>query len=158
MKRFPTLTVFAVACCLAHGAYASPPAPAGPPAKRDVTDLHAGMVKPVEVGDVRVPKAAGPDARTVGEVMSRPADLKDKPVTIRGRIVKFTPGILGKNWIHLRDGTGLAADNTHDLVVTTTDEAHKGDVVIVKGVVRTDRDLGAGYFYRVLVEDAKLAR
>jgi hypothetical protein len=42
--------------------------------------------------------------------------------------------------------------------VTTQEEARKGDVVLVKGVVRTDRDLGSGYFYKVLVEDAKLQK
>jgi hypothetical protein len=40
--------------------------------------------------------------------------------------------------------------------VTTTDQAKVGDVVTVKGVVRTDRDFGAGYSYKVLIEEATL--
>lgn len=135
-----------------------PPAAAAPAVKRNVGDIHAGMVKPADVGDVKVAKATGPDARTVAEILARKADLKDRNVVVRGKIVKFTPGILGKNWIHLQDGTGSAADNTHDIVVTTLDEARKGDVVLVKGVVRTDRDIGSGYFYKVLVEDARLQK
>jgi hypothetical protein len=70
--------------------------------------------------------------------------------------VKFNSGIMGKNWLHVRDGTSSAADNTNDLLVTTTAPAKVGDVVTVKGVVHTDRDFGSGYAYKVLLEDAAL--
>jgi hypothetical protein len=151
-----TLLMFAAASLLATAhAAANPPAA---PAKRDVNDIHAGIAKPADIGDVKVAKATGPDARTVAEILTRKADLKDKPVVVRGKVVKFTPGILGKNWLHLQDGTGSAKDGTHDVVVTTLDEVRKGDVVLMRGVVRTDRDLGSGYFYKVLVEDAKLQK
>lgn len=117
---------------------------------------HSGMPKVEYAGDVKVPKASGADARTVAEVVTKSAELKDKTVLIRGKVVKYSPGIMGKNWIHLRDGSGSAADNTNDLLVTTTDPAKVGDVVVVKGVVHTDRDFGSGYAYKVLVEEAKL--
>jgi hypothetical protein len=120
--------------------------------------MHAGMAKPVDVPDVKVAKATGADARTVAEIVSGRVALKDKPVVVRGKVVKFTPGVMGKNWIHLRDGSGAAADGTNDVVVTTKDETKIGDVVLVKGVVRTDRDLGSGYKYAVLVEDATLQK
>jgi hypothetical protein len=117
---------------------------------------HSGAAKAAFVGDVKVPKATGPDARTVAEVMTKSADLKEKTVTVRGKVVKYNPGIMGKNWIHLRDGSGSAADKTDDLLVTTMEQAKVGDVVVVKGIVRTDKDFGAGYAYKVLVEEAKL--
>jgi hypothetical protein len=66
--------------------------------------------------------------------------------------------VLGKNWVHLRDGSGSAADNTNDVLVTTRDQARIGDVVLVKGVVHTDRDLGSGYSYKVLIEEATLQK
>jgi len=66
--------------------------------------------------------------------------------------------VMGKNWVHLRDGSGTAAENTHDLVVTTADEAKVGDVVIANGVVTTDVKLGSGYSYDVLVENASLKK
>jgi hypothetical protein len=145
--------------CFAALAAANPAAsPTAAPAKRDVGEIHQGIAKPAEVGDVKVPKATGPDARTVAEILTRRAELKDKPVVVRAKVVKFTPGILGKNWLHLQDGSGSAKDGTHDVVVTTLDEVKKGDVVTMKGVVRTERDLGSGYFYKVLVEDAKLQK
>ena len=96
-----------------------------------------------DLGDIKVPKAIGPNARTV---------------LVRGKVVKFTPEILSKNWIHLRDGSGSASDNTHDVVVTTNDQARAGDVVVVKGLVRTDKDLGSGYVYKVLIEEATLQK
>ena len=40
----------------------------------------------------------------------------------------------------------------------TMDQAKAGDVVVVKGVVRTDRDFGAGYAYKVLIEEATLQK
>lgn len=113
---------------------------------------------PVDLGDIKVPKAGGPNARTVAEVITKRIELKDKTVLVRGKVVKFTPEILNKNWIHLRDGSGSASDNTHDVIVTTNGQARVGDVVVVKGVVRIDKDLGSGYAYKVLIEEATLQR
>lgn len=108
--------------------------------------------------DVKVAKAAGASARTVAEIMTQPAELKDKPVVVQAKIVKINSGIRGLNWVHLRDGSGSAAAGTHDLIVTTTDELKVGEIVTVKGVVRTDKDLGSGYMYKVIVEEGKLQR
>jgi hypothetical protein len=63
---------------------------------------------------------------------------------------------MGKNWVHLRDGSGDAAKETNDILVTTQAQAKVGDVVTVSGVVRTNKDFGAGYTYKVLIEDATL--
>ncbi|MCX7162554.1 MAG: hypothetical protein NT083_05850 [Rhodocyclales bacterium] len=119
---------------------------------------HSAAPKAEFTGDVKVAKASGADARTVAEVVSKNAELKDKTVQVRGKVVKFTEAVMGKNWIHLRDGSGSAADKTDDLLVTTKDQAKVGDVVLVKGMVRTDKDFGSGYSYKVLVEDASLQK
>jgi len=105
-------------------------------------------------GDVKVERAPG--GKTIAEIFAGKAALKDQQVTLRGKVVKFTGKVLGKNWLHLRDGTGAeGVDN--DLTVTSTDVAAVGDVVTVSGVVHLDRDIGAGYAYPVLIEDAKVA-
>lgn len=106
----------------------------------------------------KVAKASGPSARTVAEVFAGPAALKDKNVTIRGKVVKVTPGVMGKNWVHLQDGTGSADSRTNDLIVTTTDTTAVGDVVVATGTVRTNVDLGSGYSYAVMVADAKIRK
>lgn len=108
--------------------------------------------------DLRVDKATGANARTVAEIVGQGAKLKDKPVTVRGQVVKYNPGIMGKNWLHLRDGTGSEAGNNNDILVTTLHEARLGDIVTVKGVVRANKDFGGGYAYKVLVEDATLQK
>jgi hypothetical protein len=113
---------------------------------------------PAEVGDVKVAKATGADARTVSEVWSQRKALKDKPVSIRGKVVKFNPGIMGKNWVHLRDGSGTADKKDNDITVTTADTVAVGDVVTAKGKVLVEKDFGAGYAYPVIVEDAKVSK
>ena len=121
-----------------HGAA---PAPNAPP---------AAMAK--------VPKATGPDAKTVAEVVTGKAKLKDKTVVVRGQVVKVNLGIMGKNWVHLQDGSGSAAADTHDILVTTKDTAAVGDIVNAKGTVRTDVTVGPGYAYAVLIEDAAVRK
>jgi hypothetical protein len=79
-------------------------------------------------------------------------------VTVRGKVVKYNEKILGKNWLHLRDGSGSDADRTNDITVTTQDSAKVGDIVTVKGTLRLSRDFGSGYTYPVIIEEAKVAR
>lgn len=106
----------------------------------------------------KVAKATGAGARTVAEVVTGKTALKDKAVVVRGQVVKVNTGIMGKNWVHLRDGSGSAADGTNDILVTTRDAAAVGDVVTAKGTVRTDVTVGPGYAYAVLIEDAALRK
>jgi hypothetical protein len=108
------------------------------------------------INDAPVAKASGENARTVAEIITKRAELKDKPVLLRGKVVKFNPAIMGKNWIHLRDGSGSAADDTNDILVTSAIETKVGDIVTVKGTIRTDKDFGSGYAYKVLIEEATL--
>lgn len=106
--------------------------------------------------DAPIARAEGANARTVAEIVKQSAKLKDKPVLVRGKVVKYNAGIMGKNWVHLRDGSGSEADASNDILVTTTQAAKVSDVVNVQGVVRTNKDFGAGYVYAVLIEDARL--
>ena len=115
-----------------------------------------GVAKTADTSPIKVPKATGANARTVAEIMAKPTALKDKPVLVRGKVVKYNAGIMGKNWIHLRDCTGSASDGTDDILVTTSAQAKLGDVLTVSGVVHTDKDFGSGYAYKVLIEDATL--
>ena len=77
---------------------------------------------------------------------------------MRGQVVKSNGGIMGKNWLHVQDGSGTQDAANFDLTVTTGDEAKVGDVVVVHGTVQVDKDFGAGYSYPVLVEDAKVTK
>ena len=106
----------------------------------------------------RIAKASGSDARTVEEVVRGKATLKDKPVAVRAQVVKVNNGIMGKNWIHVQDGSGQAAQGTHDILVTSQDQVAVGDVVTINGRVRTDVELGQGYSYAVMIDGATLRK
>lgn len=93
--------------------------------------------------------------KTIAEIFGAQASLSGKEVAVRGKIVKYNPMVMGKNWIHIQDGSGQAGSN--DLTVTTQDAAKVGDTVIVKGVIATNRDFGMGYKYNVIIEDAKVS-
>ncbi len=130
----------------------APGAPGAPGA-----NPHAGVAQPsapVEVG--KVEKATGADARTVAESWAQKTSLAGKTISIRGKVVKFNGGVMGKNWLHLRDGSGDAAKGTNDITVTTLDEAAVGMTVTIKGTVRTNQDFGSGYSYAIIVENAKV--
>jgi hypothetical protein len=71
------------------------------PPKHSAGDASAPGPPPVKVA-----KATGPEGRTVEEVMPGKARLKDKTVVVRGQVVKVNLGIMGKNWVHPRDGPG----------------------------------------------------
>ncbi|MBI5508859.1 MAG: nucleotide-binding protein [Deltaproteobacteria bacterium] len=130
-----------------------------------VAQLPAGHGAPIaapaaaaDVADVKVAKAAGANAKTIAEVYGQKAALKESKVAVRGKVVKANSGILGKNWFHLRDGSGAQASGDNDLTVTSDAEIAVGDVVEITGVVRLDRDFGAGYAYPVIIEEAVLAK
>jgi len=91
---------------------------------------------------------------TIADVWERRVDLSGAQVTVRGRVVKFNAGILGRNWFHIQDGSGEPAKGTNDLTVTTEGTVAVGDVVTATGIVAVDRDFGAGYRYPVILEDA----
>jgi len=111
-----------------------------------------------EVKAGSIPKATSPDARTVAEIWAQKTSLSEKAVTVRGKVVKYNGGVMGRNWVHLQDGTGDRAKGTHDITVTTTNELSMGEVTTLKGIVRLDKDFGAGYVYALMVEDAKVQK
>ena len=113
---------------------------------------------PVDAGDVKVPKATGANAKTVAEIHAQKAQLKEKKVTVRGKVVKSNAGIMGKNWIHVRDGSGSQEKGDNDITVTSESIANVGEVVVITGVVRVDKDFGAGYAYPVIIEEATYAK
>lgn len=119
---------------------------------------HPSTASSTDTAGVKVPKAQGPDARTVAEVVGKRTELKGKTVVVRAKVVKFNPGIMGKNWVHLRDGSGSTKDETQDVLVTTQESVQLGSIVSARGKVRTDVDLGSGYNYKVLIEDARFQK
>lgn len=102
------------------------------------------------------PVAPAEGGVTVAKVWAERASLKGQTITVRGRVVKVNSGILDRNWLHIQDGTGKVDDGSHDLTVTTAGTAKVGDIVTVTGRLAVDKDLGAGYAYKVIIEDATI--
>ena len=92
--------------------------------------------------------------KTIAQIYSDKDNLAGKTIKIRGQVTKFNPNIMGRNWIHVQDGTG-SSDN-YDLMITSKDIVRVGDIVVAEGKVAVNQDFGAGYSYQVMIEDAKV--
>lgn len=108
----------------------------------------------VPSADISVAKAEGKDGYTVGECFEKAEQLNNTTVTVRGKVMKVSRMIMGRNWVHIQDGTGSAMHNTHDLVITTQETPEIDAVVTFTGTLHAERDFGAGYKYAAIVEDA----
>jgi len=122
---------------------------------------------PSDVGAVPRPADAQPklevtgvaraeNGHTIAEILQGKADLAGSEVVLRGVVVKVNTRILGRNWLHLEDGTVGPGGETK-LIVTSKEIAEIGNTVLVRGILATDRDLGSGYHYDALVEEASIA-
>lgn len=164
MKNFESPTLKRKFDTIAFGMLADGKAPT---AAAPAADPHAGGMKGgaaphggrAEVkGPIKVAKAAGADARTVGEIYAQKNELKGKEVVVSGKVVKYNPAILDRNWAHLRDGSGSAKDGSDDVTVLLKDETAVGQVITVRGKVVLNKDLGGMYKFPVALEDAVLVK
>jgi hypothetical protein len=94
------------------------------------------------------------DGKTVEQIYNDMDKLNGKIIRIRGKVVKYNPEIMGRNWIHIQDGT--ASGSSYDLMVTSKDQTSVGQIITIEGKVATNKDFGAGYTYKVMVEDANV--
>ncbi len=127
--------------------------PEGHPSMDTSAEGHtrpAAMQSDVDMSGLSKPEGG----KTVGEIFTEKDALSGQPVTIRAKVVKFSPEIMGTNWLHLQDGTG--AEGTNDLTITSKATANVGDTVLVEGVLTADKDFGFGYKYDVIIEKAEV--
>lgn len=97
------------------------------------------------------------DTLSIKEAWEKRASLKDKTIAIRGKVVKASSNIMGRNWVHIQDGTGEGSEVGR--VVFTSKELPKvGDIVTASGVVSVDKDFGSGYSYKIIVENATFSK
>ena len=106
------------------------------------------------LGMISFNASAQANLKTVAVLNKDKTALAGKTVSAQGKVVKVNNGIMGRNFVHVQDGTGDASNN--NLIVTSKDTANVGDSVSVTGVVAVNRDFGGGYSYPLLIEDAKI--
>ncbi len=112
---------------------------------------HAAVAVDRQSG-ISVPPAQG--GVTIAELFANRDTYAGKTVRIRGKVTRVNAGIMGRNWVHLQDGT--AAGEDYDLTITTSDEVTVGSVVTFEGRIALNKDFGAGYVYAVIMEEARL--
>ncbi len=100
----------------------------------------------------RQPVPPAQDGLSIAKLIADKENYANKEVVLKGRVVKYNPKIMGKNWLHLQDGSG--EDGKSDITVTTSMETKVGDSITVKGTVVLNKDLGSGYFYDIIIENA----
>ena len=87
-------------------------------------------------------------------IFENPESYADKKITVRGTVVKVNEKIMGKNWVHIQDGT--ESGGKFDLTITTMGLPSVGAIIGFEGIIRTNKDFGAGYRYDVIMEDAEM--
>ena len=124
-------------------------------AAAETAPVAAPSAAPVQVTE---PIPPAPGGVSVASIVTGRKALAGKTVTIRGKVVKFNGGILGSNWLHIQDGSGVAKDGTNDITVTSAAVAAVGDIVTITGTVVIDKDFGSGYSYDVLLQNATITK
>lgn len=86
---------------------------------------------------------------SIAELLADPAKYENKVVELKVTCTKVNEAILGRNWLHVTDGSADGAD----LVVTSASMAEVGENITLRAIVHLNRDFGAGYSYDVLLEE-----
>jgi hypothetical protein len=95
------------------------------------------------------------DCVTISNLLGNKKSYSGKVIRVKGKVTKYNPQIMGKNWIHIQDGTEYQGG--FDLTITTDTQVSVGDTVTFEGKIALDKDFGYGYYYNVLMEEGKVA-
>lgn len=159
MRKFTSKTLKRTFDTIYFGSLGKPGAPPeeagvhGKKKKMRVAAAHAGKFRKKQ--DI---KGIAKADHTIEELFAKRKALAGKKIAVRGQVTKVSGRIMGKTWVHLQDGSGSAAEKTFDLTVTTQQIVKLGDIVVFEGTLVTDKDFGAGYAYKALLEQATLKK
>lgn len=114
------------------------------------------MAAPQSGGSVEPPTSVtpAPGAIKIAELVGNLSKYDGKVVKVTGKCVKINPMIMGRNWVHLQDGSG----KNIDLTVTTTENIQLGSLVTLEGTIALNKDFGAGYRYDYIMEGAVVVK
>lgn len=107
----------------------------------------------IEKMDVKVDPCK--DCISLSDLLENKKEFSGKNIKVTGKVTKFNPSIMGKNWIHIQDGSEYKGE--FDLTITTDREVSVGQTITFEGKIALDRDFGYGYFYSILMEEGKPA-
>jgi hypothetical protein len=112
-------------------------------------EVHTGRKKVPAAENISIEPVGG---LTIAKLYADKTKYGGKRVKVKGSVVKVNNQIMGRNWVHLQDGTKNGEE--YDLTCTTQETVSVGDVVTFEGVIGLDRDFTSGYFYPVIMEKA----
>ena len=90
----------------------------------------------------------------IAELVENPGNYEGKTVQISGKCVKVNSNIMGKNWIHIQDGS----KDDFDMIITTDGVVAMDQEITMTGIVALDKDFGAGYKYDIILEEGKMVQ
>lgn len=122
-------------------------------AEEVISEPNAQKAEITKLENIKITPKSG--EITIAELFENHAKYAGKIVTITGIVSKYSPMIMDRNWVHIQDGTGFSGE--FDLTVTTADSLETGNQVTFSGKISLNKDFGAGYFYKIIMEDAHAA-
>ncbi len=128
-----------------HSAEAALPNPHGNTMGKVAVDAKEGIsVAPAQ------------DGLSIAKLYTSKNDYAGKKIKMKGQVVKVNNEVMGKNWVHIQDGT---KDGDHfDLTITTMEKVEMDAVVTFEGTIAVNKDFGYGYSYELIMEDATLIK
>jgi len=114
------------------------------------TQNQSSKVEVVKM-DVKVDPCKG--CIKISDLLENKKTYSGKTIKVTGKVTKYNPEIMGKNWIHIQDGSEFQGG--FDLTITTDQKVALGEIITFEGKIVLDKDFGYGYSYNVLMEDAK---
>lgn len=117
---------------------------------QDVLD-HSGSEEPYKY-EKQVIKGEG--SMKIADLVADSKKMEGQTVQLSGVCVKINSQIMGRNWIHLKDGS----KDDFDMVITSDEFVPEGSIVTMKGIVTLNKDFGAGYKYDLIVEEGVILK
>ena len=130
--------------------------PAPPAPTLEPSGGSSGAITPFQ--EITVAKSEAANGYSIEEIFAQAKKLNGQKISLHGVVTKVSANIMGKNWVHLQDGTGNPMQNTHDIVATTSEMPELNTEITVEGVLAAEKDFGAGYKYAAIIEQATIAQ
>lgn len=125
-----------------------------PPVSPESVSLSEAHTATISIEKLDISVEVAEDGISIADLVSDKKSYDGKTVRIRGQVTKYNADIMEKNWIHLQDGTDY--DGKFDLTITSDIAVETGDVLTFEGKIALDKDFGFGYFYEIIMEEAKI--
>ncbi|MDF1575367.1 MAG: hypothetical protein P1P86_09275 [Bacteroidales bacterium] len=93
---------------------------------------------------------------SIAELYANPGAYEGKTIRVKGKVARFNPNIMERNWIHIQDGSDF--EGKYDLTVTSQEVFEVGQVLTLEGILALNRDFGYGYSYEIILEKATADR